>query len=530
MKAQLILAGFPLAAFVAALLFFLAAWLKRLHWVALGWLLISLPALAFITYRLWDHYVGPDTFAFWRLSLTHSNLSVLLPFAVISPLLLLASESKGLSKGRDGITSAFCCLALAAAFIAVLCDHFFLLTAALAVTTLCMAGSLALKRSDGWHPAGLIPAALSDLCFISGVLFIYLVNTGRGLFFPAVALNANGRLAAACGLLLAAALLRLASFPFHRWISVAAKGGKEVRFAHVLIDLVLGAYLLYLVTQVFFKFSGPWPWICLGAGAASLAAALRALLASTGGLETWGLLCAAAGGHIIISASPANQMSGVAVRFGAFAAVSMLALVSLGSESRWSEGMGGMALRGLPPLAGFAWRWMEFQALILAFTQGSRLLFAAVLPLVFAGALIEGFSGLSINAKEMENKSIYLPIASGALLTIFLLALGLYPGSFVDLVMREYGLAVNLPFAGWTSLGWAVLISILLLIIAMSFLRKREEGPREILPVRLLPIITLEGRLVLPGFEVLKKEGLILTALGLLFASWAGIFVFLAYR
>ena len=536
MKAPEILAAFPIAALAAAILFLISGLSRRLRWVALAWSVAVLPALAVITYRLWDHYVGPDTFAFWRFNLSPANMPVLLPLAVVSPLLLLACEGNDLSKGRNAGVSALSCLALGAAMTAILSDHFFLLIGSFAVATLCLGGSTVLrKKGRRLRSIALIPLAISDLCLALGVLFIYLDDYGRGLFFPTVPLNPNGKLAAACALMLAAALLRLGGFPLHRWISRAGEGGKDIRLVHLLaVDLVLGAYLLYMTTQVFFKWSGAWVWICFGAGALTLVVVLRGLLNSSRGSEAWGLLCAAAGAHIALSASPATQMSAVAVRFGVFAAISMLALVEMGSDSgisnAWARATGGMGLRGLPPLAGFAWRWMEFQVLILAFGSGSRLLFVAALPLVFAGVLIEGFRPLTWPSGQTEKAPGFALVASSILLAVFGLALGLYPGSFVDLLMREYGISVNLPFPGWTSLGWAILICSSLAILILYLLHRGREKGRDAFSSGALPLLAGGGPLVLPGQKILENRAFGAAILALLFGSWAAVLIFLALK
>ncbi len=531
MTAPEILPAFPIAALVAALLFLASGFARRLRWVALGWSMAALPALAFITYNLWDHYLGPGPFSFWRFGLSPGNMSLLLPLAVISPVLLLASEDKGLSKGRDAMTSALCCLAIAAAMTAILCDHFFLLAIGLAVTTLCMAGSACLHgRGSQLRPAAFIPPAVSDLCLVLGVLFLYLDNYGRGLFFPAAALNPTGKLAAACALFLAAALLRLGASPFHRWLSLASAAGKEVKLVHLIIDLVLGAYLLYMITQVFFVWRGAWIWVDLGVGALTLLVVLRGLPASRRSREVWGLLAAASGAHIIISGSPASQISGVAVRFGVLAAVSILALIGIGTDQGWAGTVGGTALRGLPPLAAFAWRWMEFQVLILAFASGSRVLFAAVLPLVLAGALIEGFMALTSPDGDKKRPLKFVPLASGILVAVFSLALGLYPGSFVDLVMREYGLAVNLPFPGWTALGWAVLICAVLGVFALSLLSRRQEAGSGIPAMPPLPLTAGAIHWPPPVNRIINRKAFAIITIAALFVSWVAVLAFLGSK
>lgn len=505
----------------------------------MGWSLVSLPSLALITYRLWDHYVGPDTFSFWRFRLAPPNMSLLLTLAVVAPLLLLASEGKDLSRSRDGSVSAFSCFALAAAMTAILCDHFFPLAGAFVAATLFMAIGVLLGKTGTrrFPPIALIPMAISDLCLALGILLMYLSEPSRGLLFPAVALNPKGKLAASCGLMLAAALIRLGTFPFHRWMAAVSKGGKEIRLVHILaVNLALATYLLYMVTQVFFHWGGNWVWICLGVGVLTLVVVLRDLLASSERLRVWGLLCAAVGAHLMLAASPGSQMSAATMRFGLFVGMAGLGLIHLGSDAgavnTWARVAGGVDLLGLPPLAGFVWRWMEFQVLVVAFGSGSSVLFIAALPLILAGALIEGFVPLLMPMGQSEGSPKIPALASSVLLVVLLVALGLYSGSFVDLVMRAYGLSVNLPFSGWTSLAWAILICIALAVFLPYAWgpRRGEEAVGSGLALPSLPLMPAHRHLSLPWIETRRARLVSILCLALLYAAWVAAMIYLGLK
>jgi formate hydrogenlyase subunit 3/multisubunit Na+/H+ antiporter MnhD subunit len=541
MNAPDILPALPAAAAATGLIFLAGLRRRRTRWLALGWALIALPALTLITYRLWDHYVGPGTFSFWRFYLSPTNMSLLLPLAVVSPPLLAAAEGKGLGRGRGNAASALSCFALAAAMTAVMSDHYFLLAGTFALATSCMVGAAMLRKrgSRRFLPPALLPLALSDLCLALGALFLYLSDPGRGLFFPALPLEPRGKLAAACALMLAAALLRLGCFPLHRWMAGISRGGKDFRLIHLLgVDLVLGTYLLYMVTRVWFRWEGNWIWICFGVSLITLAEVLRELLSSAGRVEMWGLLCAALGAHLALSASPGGQAAAAAARLGLWAGLPALALVHMGSErgrwKAWAAVVGGVSLLGLPPLAGFTWRWMEFHVLAGAFSGGVTVLFLAALPLVFAGALVEGFTALLLPRGDGEgNPGIAgaAALAAGVLLAAFLAALGLYPGTMVDLLMREYGLPVSLPFTSWTTLGWAMLLCSGLAVVILSAWIMRGGGgarrPGAALPGGALP---LWGRKRPPAFEAGKALRTIAVCGVALYAGWAAIMVYLAFR
>jgi hypothetical protein len=177
---------------------------------------------------------------------------------------------------------------------------------------------------------------------------------------------------------------------------------------------------------------------------------------------------------------------------------------------------------------------MEFQVLAGELNDRTSVLFAAAMVLVFAGALIEGFASLWIPRVEEEEASGTTTIAAGALLAAFIFAIGLYAGTVVDLLMREYGLPVSLPFSSWSSLGWAALLcaAIAALILYAWSYRGRGEGWQErTFPGGMLPLRPggrlAPGRLKVPG----SGKGLIAVILWdvMLYAAWAAVVIYLAF-
>ncbi|MDY6795673.1 MAG: hypothetical protein SWK76_10420 [Actinomycetota bacterium] len=541
MRAVFVLPALPAAAALAGLVF-LAGWrFRRARFPALGWALLSLPTLAVLAYRFWDHHVGPEGFSWWMFELTPGNMSMIVPLAALSPLLLLAAEGKGMDTGRENVASALSCLALASAMTAVLSRHLFITACMFALATLSMAGAALARKGGGraFLPASLVPVALSDLCLAVGVLFLYLHDPSRGLFLPAAPLRVEGLLIPACALMLAAALLRLGGFPFHRWMSGIARGGKDFRLIHLLaVDLVLGTYLLYSVTRVLFAWDGTWVWICFGVSLLTLVVVLRELLSARDRDEAWGLLCVALGAHVALSASTGSQLGAVACRLGIWVGVAALALVQIGGERgrgrTWALPVGGLCLLGLPPMAGFSWRWMEFNVLAGELAGGAAVLFLAAVPVVFAGAFIEGFTCLWLPARGEAEAPRPWTIFSGVVLAAFLLVLGLYPGKLVDLLMREYGLAVNLPFSSWTPLGWAMLIcGVVSMLILAAWTFSGDETRRAAADSRpgALPLLG-ERRVFGPALVAGSRKSLVAyTACdGLLLAAWAAAMIYLALR
>jgi len=542
MSAPDLLPAIPAAAALAGLVFLAGARLRGARWAALTWALVSLPTLAVLTYRWWDRYVGPDPYARWQFHLSPANMSLVLPLAVISPLLLWAAEGGNAGTGRGAVASSLACFALSAALAALLCQHFFLLTCLFAVATLFAAGA-ALLRGKGkrsFAATALFPLGLSDLCLALGILFLYLYDPGRGLFFPAAPLQPSGRLAVACALMLAAALLRLGCLPFHLWMVRVCEGGDDLRLIHLLaVDLTLGTFLLYSVTRVFFVWEGVWVWTCLGISALTLLMALRGLLAASQRHEVWGLLCVALGAQIALTASPGSQAAAAAMRLGLWAGLPALSLVYIGSRRgkgrAWALVLGAASLMGIAALAGFTSRWMGFKALAGELGGGASVIYIPAMVLVFAGALTEGFTSLWIPRADGEGAAASVDVAAGVLLTGFLFTVALYPGGVVDLLMREYGLPVSLPFPSWTSLGWAVLLSVgmaTLVLYAWGYRGKGEGGREAVFPGGPLPIWS--GGKVIPAFPEAPTSGKGLAAviLGdlLIYAAWGAVIVYLAFR
>lgn len=528
----------PGAAAAGGLILLAASRFRRTRWLVLGALTLILPVTAVLLYRFWDHYVGPDTFAFWRFHLSPSNMAFVLPLAALCPFLLWASAS-GQRGGRDNRAAAFSCFALSASLAAFLGDHIFMLALLPALATLFMIGAV-MARGRGscrFLSGSLVPLGLADLCLALGALFLYLSDPGRGLMFPASPLETGGLTAAACALMLTAALLRLGCLPFHRWMVEMLKGDRDLRLIHLLaVDLSLGAFILYNVTQVLYRWGGTWVWICLGVGAIMLLVVLFELTASSSREETLGLLSAAVGAHLIISASPGGQAASIALCLGLWTCIPALALVQLGCEGEgrrvWIMVLGGLALLGLPPLAGFAWRWMEFEVMAGEMGGGVGVAFLAVLAIVFAGALVEGLVSLYVPPAERREKTAPVTAVVAGALTVFLLGLGLYPGTLADLLMREYGFPLSLPFESWTALGWAMLLCSGVAAIALAAWSSREGG-------RLGGMRETWGQ-PLPlwrgwGFRLWPPpwlRGILwsVAAGALLYAGWAGIMIYLALK
>jgi formate hydrogenlyase subunit 3/multisubunit Na+/H+ antiporter MnhD subunit len=538
MKAEYILPSLPLAAAAAGLIFLAAARFRRLRWAALILYTLSIPALALTAYRFWDHHVGPEAFRMWQLTVSPSNLSFLFLLALASPPLLWAAEAKVAAGKRGNIASALACFGLAAALAAVMSQHLFLMAGMFALATWSMAGAAMLMgRKAARLLPFIFPLALADICLALGLLLLYMSDPTRGLYFPASTLKPTGMLAASCSLLLAAALLRLGCFPLHRWMSGVSQGSREMRLLHLLVvDLTLGTFLLFTVSRVFFVWDGLWIWICLGVAGVSLLEVSRELLHACGRGETWGLLCAATGATIALIAAPGGQAAAAGARLALCAGVPALGLIALGSEAppgvQWAGVLGSASLIGVPPLAGFASAWMGFQVMAGEFAGRETVIFLAAIPVLFVGALVAGSVSLFLPRGRKEEAPLKLALPAAALLTAGCAAVGLYPGAIVDLFMREYGLPLDMPFASWTTLGWAVLLcGGLAVIIASAWTRRRAEahagGPHV---GRALPLLRAGKPFPWPLLDKSRFRVAIVGGEVLIYVAWIAVMVFLGIK
>ena len=538
MKAVYLIPALPFTAAAVGLVFLAAMRFRRLRWVALVLYSISIPTLACLLYYFWDHYVGPDAFSIWQFAISPASISFFMPLCVASPLLLWAVQRKASAGRLGGAASALACFGFAAVLAAVLADHFFLLAGMFTLASWCMAGAAVLQgRKAGRLLPCLFPIVLADLSLASGILFLYIADPSRGLFYPAVPLRPSGMLAVSCSLMLASALLRLGCFPLHRWMAGMAGGSKDIRLIHLLaLDLTLGTFLLFAVVRIFFVWDGPWIWICLGVGAATLLEAARELLYAADREEIWGLLCAAMGAGIALVAAPGGQAAAAAARLGLWAGVPALSLVEVGSDgapgTHWARVVGGASLLGLPPLAGFAWLLSGFAVLAGEFAGGTTVIFlAAMLPL-FAGALIMGTTSLLMPASRGAEVSGRTTTTVGLLLAVCCALVGLYPGAITDLFMREYGLPLDVPFASWTTLGWAALIcTVLTVIIASAWAQRHgESGRLEAGRGRALPLLM---RRKPPRLQLLERRrpgaALIIGEISL-YLAWIACMVYLGLK
>jgi uncharacterized membrane protein len=175
---------------------------------------------------------------------------------------------------------------------------------------------------------------------------------------------------------------------------------------------------------------------------------------------------------------------------------------------------------------------MGYQVLAGEFAGGVTVVFLAAIPLFIAGALIVGGTVLLLPHGGGEEASPIITAVAGVLLAALCLAVGLYPGTLVDLLMREYGLPVDIPFSSWTALGWAIMLCIAIAVVLLSaWSRKGDTSARGMAKrARALPIVAGKRRFAIAWLESRRTRAV--CALGdlLLYMGLVGVMVFLATK
>jgi hypothetical protein len=175
---------------------------------------------------------------------------------------------------------------------------------------------------------------------------------------------------------------------------------------------------------------------------------------------------------------------------------------------------------------------MEFYALAGEFGDGVTVIFLGVIPILFAISLLMGATALLLPEGGEEDAPVWLAAASASLLTVLCAAVGLYPGTAVDLLMREYGIPLDLPFDSWTALGWAVLICcVLAAVIVYAWTRRRGDAQKvERRTLKALPLVSPMRVFPHPPLENRRVRGAAVLSELLIYMMWIAAMVYLGIK
>lgn len=484
MKAVHLLPFVPTTALAAALVSLLPSRGRKWKYVPSACSFLSASALLVLVYRGWERHVGPGPFRWGWWTLTEANLAFLALLAVTGPLsLFLLAAGEDTWGWKQRVIHALGHLGTAGAATAVLAGHPLLLAAGCAPATWCAVALAYLLERTGRERsrscAALFPLVASDLCLALSVLLLVLEVPSRGsLLFSSP--SAGGDNIPAFALMLSAALLRLGAPPFAACQAYLCGRGRDYRLPYLLVlSPLMGGYLLFLAARVVFSPGMGWRWVFLGAGSAVMIFSTFSVLRNPHPGRARGWLAASLGGAFTVALSGGGQGGAAAARLALLSGVpALLMLEASGWEGwrGWARITAGAAVVGLPPLAGFAFLWTAGNYLAEGNTGASRSIFFLGWPVAFLAFLVGGTAAMLSAGEEKESLPAWAAASVFAVACAFLLLVGTYPGRVVDLLMREYGLPLEMPFSSWSSIAWASLLALAGLGILWAMWVRRKGG------------------------------------------------------
>lgn len=522
MKAVHLLPFLPAVALTAAPLG--AVTTRKSTWKYLPYAWTSLVAGTFflLVYRGWERHVGPGPFRWAGFGLSPDNLFFVVLLVLVGPLAILPLAGVDMGQERrPGALVALGHLALAGSLVAVLGDHLILLVAGCAVGTWCAAGAAVLASGSGkerwWGMAALLPCQASDLCLVLSILFMALDGPSQELSISSLPVGKGGMPALA--LLVAAALLRLGVFPLNPVAALLPARGRSDSLPLAAMNPALGGYLLFLAWRALFSPGEPWRWALLATGVVSLVSASVFLPRRPGPGSRRGWMAACLGGGVILCFSAGGLGVAAAARLLLLAGIPALLLMEFSGPKGWRRipGMvGAAAFMGVPPLAGFGTLWMAGRALGELGTGGGEVAFFLGWMVMAVAFTVVGIVFL-LGGEERSDMPGWVVALSSLALCALIVLVGAYPGRAVDVLMREYGLPLEMPFSSWYSLAWAALaVAAGISVFWVVRLRVGGEAVREEVEPTACPTLVAGARVSSPPSWV---EGKVARVAG---GSWPG--------
>ncbi|MBK8980319.1 MAG: hypothetical protein IPM29_30830 [Planctomycetes bacterium] len=409
--------------------------------------------------------------------------------------LLCAVYSIGWYRERGGAPGhhyAWMLIASSGAATVLLADQLLLLVVGWEVVTLCLFLLVIGGRAEGSEGAAkaFVMLGLGDLALLCGVVLIALSQQQAGVERPLEisALRAaplgtsSGPLIVAWLLLFSAAIAKAGAMPLHTWIPTMAKGSNPVVMAFLpgSIDKVLGIYLLARISLDWFETSAALRMVVMSVGVVTMLGAvfmamiqhdLRRLLAYHAVSQVGYMLLGIGTGTVIGVIGGVFHMLNHAI----YKACLFLGAGSVERETGTADlarlgGLGrtfpvtfacmfvaALAISGIPPLNGFASKWLVYQGCVaadqplflVAAVFGSALTLASfvkVLHSVFCGPRAAHLG----DARETSSPGVLLPLGTLAAACVLL---GVLPGAVLDgFVGPVVGLAPDGAVSGASAL------------------------------------------------------------------------------
>jgi len=377
-----------------------------------AWLLMSALRLPqAVGLKVTQHWmsVGPVNISF---DVLVTGFSAMLAIFITGFGFLLAMYSVGKSPPNTGKHNAFMLWALSGALGAVLANNliFFLISWEIVTLMLYLLISLGGERAKAGAAKTFALLGLSDGAILLAIVLLAIAQPESMLAMDKLSVTADSPLRVICFLLLVAgALAKAGAMPLHTWIPSAADGApmQVMAFLPASLDKLLGIYLLARVALQFFTLGPALRMVLMVIGAATIVGAvmmamiqhdLKRLLAFHAVSQVGYMVLGIGTGTLIGVAGAIFHMLNNAIYKNCLFLTA--GAVEKSARTTNLDRLGGLAgampftfvaclvaalaISGIPPLNGFASKWLIYQAVL---DVPSRMAPALVAAAVFGSAL-----------------------------------------------------------------------------------------------------------------------------------------------
>ena len=330
-------------------------------------------------------------------------------FGLLVVLYGVSYVSKGVPLGRH---HAYMLWALSGALGALLSNNllFFLIAWEIVTLMLYLLIGLSGERARKGAAKTFAILGLSDCAMLLGIVLIVVAGPGVGMRMDEIRLTTGtGAMTVAYLLMLVGALAKAGAIPLHTWLPAAAEGADcdVLAFLPAALDKLLGIYLLTRISLVFFETS-PWlKMLLMAIGAITIIAAVMMAMVQHDLKKLLSFHAVSQVGYMVLgigTGTAAGIVGGVFHMFNNTLYKSALFL-SAGSVERATgttelSRLGGLsrampvtftcaaiaalAISGVPPLNGFASKWLVYQGALAVQSKWAAIFVAAA---VFGSAL-----------------------------------------------------------------------------------------------------------------------------------------------
>ena len=252
---------------------------------------------------------------------------------------------------------------------------------------------------------------LSDCAMLLGIVLIIVAGPAGTMRMDAISdiSTSTGTMMAAYLLMLVGALAKAGAVPFHTWLPSAAEGTDcdVLAFLPASLDKLLGIYLLARISLEFFKITPGLRFLLMAIGAVTIIAAVMMAMIQHDLKRLLSFHAISQVGYMVLGIGTGTVAGIVGAVFHMFnnTIYKSALFLSAGSVERRTgttelSRLGGLArampvtfvcmaiaalaISGVPPLNGFASKWLVYQGVLAAETRWAAIFVAAA---VFGSAL-----------------------------------------------------------------------------------------------------------------------------------------------